>query len=377
MAAARLVDELTKAAQGRYAIAVIGDEPRLAYNRVLLSSVLAGETASHDIELRPATWWRDRGVTLKYGCRATEIDVGRRELKIAGEESIAFSRLVLTIGSSALRLSVPGADLAGVHTFRDTRDVDLLLTLAAQKKRVVVVGGGLLGLEAAYGLAKAGASVTLVHLMDRLMERQLDAPAAELLKSLVERKGIKVLLNANTARLHGEAVIFAAGIRPNVTLAKDAGIPVNRGIVVDDYLQTGAPDIFALGECAEHRGICYGLVEPAYEQARVLAQHLAGKAAAYQGSVVATNLKVSGVSVFSAGDFIGADGSEAILLSDIRHGTYKKLVIADGRLAGAVLIGDVGDALWYLELIRTRKPIAGIRADMIFGRSLALPSKAA
>jgi nitrite reductase (NADH) large subunit len=373
---------------------VIGDEPRLAYNRVLLSSVLAGETASHDIELRPASWWRDRGVTLKYGCVATEIDVGRRELKIANEESIGFSRLVLATGSTPLRLNVPGAGLAGVHTFRDSRDVDLLLTLAAQRRRVVVVGGGLLGLEAAYGLAKAGASVTLLHLMDRLMERQLDAPAAELLKSLVERKGIKILLNANTARLHGEkrvegieltdgrridadAVIFAAGIRPNIALAKEAGIPVGRGIVVDDHLQTGAPDIFALGECAEHRGICYGLVEPAYEQARVLARHLAGCAAAYSGSVVATNLKVSGVSVFSAGDFIGAEGSETIVLNDVRHGTYKKLVIADGRLIGAELIGDVGDALWYLELIRGREPIAGIRNRMMFGRSLALSSEAA
>jgi nitrite reductase [NAD(P)H] large subunit len=394
MAAARLVDELTKRAQGRYAIAVVGDEPRLAYNRVLLSSVLAGETASHDIELKPAGWWRERGVTLKYGCLATEIDVGRRELRIANEENIAFSRLVIATGSTPLRLNVPGADLAGVHTFRDSRDVDLLLTLAAQKKRVVVVGGGLLGLEAAYGLAKAGTTVTLVHLMDRLMERQLDAPAAELLKSLVERKGIKVLLNANTARLDGErrveaielidgrrieadAVIFAAGIRPNVALAKDAGIPVNRGIVVDDCLQTGAADIFALGECAEHRGICYGLVEPAYEQARVLAQHLAGGAAVYSGSVVATNLKVSGVSVFSAGDFMGADGAETIVLNDSRAGTYKKLVVSDGRLTGAVLVGDVGDALWYLELIRGREPIARIRPDMMFGRSLAIRSEAA
>jgi nitrite reductase (NADH) large subunit len=226
------------------------------------------------------------------------------------------------------------------------------------------------------------------------MERQLDRPAAELLKSLVECKGIEVLLNANTAQLHGErrvdgveladgrridaeAVIFAAGIRPNVTLAKDAGIPVNRGIVVDDCLQTGAPDIFALGECAEHRGICYGLVEPAYEQARVLAQHLAGKRAGYGGSVVATNLKISGVSVFSAGDFMGAQGSEAIVLDDARGGTYKKLVISDGRLTGAVLVGDVGNALWYLELIRSRQPIARIRKDMMFGRSLANRAEAA
>jgi nitrite reductase (NADH) large subunit len=394
MAAARLVDDLTKTAQGRYAIAVIGDEPRLAYNRVLLSSVLAGETGSHEIELKPAAWWRDRGVTLKYGCLATEIDVGRRELKIANEESIAFSRLVLATGSTPLRLNVPGAGLAGVNTFRDSRDVDLLLTLAAQRKRAVVVGGGLLGLEAAYGLAKAGAAVTLVHLMDRLMERQLDAPAAELLKYLVERKGIKILLNANTARIHGEthvegveltdgrridadAVIFAAGIRPNIALAKEAGIPVNRGIVVDDHLQTTVPGVFALGECAEHRGICYGLVEPAYEQAQVLSRHLAGRAAAYQGSVVATNLKVSGVSVFSAGDFIGADGTETIVLSDFRHGTYKKLVISDGRLSGAVLVGDTGDALWYLELIRGREPIARIRSRMMFGRSLAIKAEAA
>jgi nitrite reductase (NADH) large subunit len=389
MAAARLVDELAKSALGRYAIAVIGDEPRLAYNRVLLSSVLAGETASHDIELKPANWWRDRGVTLKYGCAVGEIDVGRRELKIANEESVSFSKLVLATGSTPLRLNVPGVELPGVNTFRDSRDVDLLLTLAAAKKRVVVVGGGLLGLEAAYGLAKAGAPVTLVHLMDRLMERQLDASAGALLKSLVEKKGIKVLLNANTAcilgerrvegvelndgrRIEADAVILAAGIRPNIALAKEAGIPVNRGIIVDDRLQTGADGIFALGECAEHRGICYGLVEPAYEQAKVLAQHLAGRAAVYGGSVVATNLKVSGVSVFSAGEFLGSDRSEAMVLNDVKRGTYKKLVIEDGRLTGAVLVGDTADALWYLEMIRKREKIAGVRKDMMFGRPAAL-----
>ncbi len=252
----------------------------------------------------------------------------------------------------------------------------------------------MLGLEAAYGLAKAGAPVTLIHLTDRLMDRQLDAQAGALLKALVERKGIRILLNANTARIHGskrvegveltdgqmleaDAVIFAAGIRPNVSLAKEAGIHVNRGVVVDDHLQTGAENIFALGECAEHRGICYGLVEPAYEQAKVLARHLAGSASAYAGSVVSTNLKVSGVSVFSAGDFMGADGSETIMLRDIKHGTYRKLVIAEGRLTGAVLVGDTSDALWYLELIRTRQSIAGIRSDMMFGRAPAVPAKAA
>jgi nitrite reductase (NADH) large subunit len=394
MAAARLVDELARTSLGRYAVAVIGEEPRLAYNRVLLSSVLAGETASHDIELKPATWWRDRGVTVKYGCRVTEIDVGRNELRIAGDESVEFSRLVLATGSTPLRLNVPGCDLPGVHTFRDSRDVDLLLSLAARRKPVVVIGGGLLGLEAAYGLAKAGAPVTLLHLMDRLMERQLDAPAADLLKTLVERKGIKVLLKADTARIHGrarvegveladgclidaDAVVFAAGIRPNTALAKEAGISVNRGVLVDDHLQTSARNIFALGECAEHRGICYGLVEPAYEQAGVLARHLAARDAAYQGSVVATNLKVSGVNVFSAGEFLGSDACESILLSDARRGTYKKLVIQGGRLAGAVLIGDTADALWYLEMIRSRKPVAAIRREMMFGRAFAPAPKAA
>jgi nitrite reductase (NADH) large subunit len=388
MAAARLVDELAKSSLGRYAIAVIGDEPRLAYNRVLLSSVLAGEATSQEIELRPAAWWRDRGVTLKYGARATSVDLAAREVTTSTGKRVGFSKLVFATGSSALRLPVPGGDLAGVHVFRDSHDVDRLIELAEQKKRVVVVGGGLLGLEAAYGLAKAGADVTLIHLMDRLMERQLDGPAAELLKILVERKGVKILLNANTARIHGadaverveladgrmldvDAVIFAAGIRPNTSLAKEAGVAVNRGIVVDDAMATETDGVFALGECAEHRGTCYGLVEPAYEQAKVLARHLAGEAAAYTGSILSTNLKVSGVSVFSAGDFMVAEGSETLLLSDARRGTYKKLVIAGGKLTGAVLVGDTSDALWYLELIRSGADVSGFRADMMFGRPVA------
>lgn len=388
MAAARLVDELAKSSLGRYAIAVIGDEPRLAYNRVLLSSVLAGEATSEEIELKPAAWWRDRGVTLKFGARATAVDLAAREVTTSTGKRVGFSKLVFATGSSALRLPVPGGDLTGVHVFRDSHDVDRLIELAEQKKRVVVVGGGLLGLEAAYGLAKAGADVTLIHLMDRLMERQLDGPAAELLKTLVERKGVKILLNANTARIHGDdaverveladgrmldadAVIFAAGIRPNTSLAKEAGVSVNRGIVVDDAMATESDGVFALGECAEHRGTCYGLVEPAYEQAKVLARHLAGGAAAYTGSVLSTNLKVSGVSVFSAGDFMATDGSETLLLSDARRGTYKKLVIAGGKLTGAVLVGDTSDALWYLELIRGGADVSAFRADMMFGRPIA------
>jgi nitrite reductase (NADH) large subunit len=388
MAAARLVDELAQCALGRYAIAVIGDEPRLAYNRVLLSSVLAGEATHDEIELRPASWWRDRGVTLKYGATATSIDMAAREVRTSTGKLVPFSKLIFATGSSALRLPVPGADLSGVHTFRDSRDVDGLLELAAQKKRVVVIGGGLLGLEAAYGLVKAGAHVTLIHLMDRLMERQLDAAAAALLKTLVERKGVSVLLDSNTAnifgdgrvqgvelkdgrRLEADAVIFAAGIRPNASLAQESGVAVNRGIVVDDRMATDTPGIFALGECAEHRGTCYGLVEPAYEQAKVLATNLAGLSAAYEGSVLATNLKVSGVSVFSAGDITAAEGSETLVLNDLRRGVYKKLVISDGRLTGAVLVGDTRDALWYLDLIRGGADVAPLRADLMFGRAIA------
>ncbi len=390
MAAARFAEEMAKRALGRYAIAVIGDEPRLAYNRVLLSSVLAGETTSQEIELKSAAWWRDRGVTVTYGCAATAIDLAQRTVQLADGASVGFSKLVIATGSTPLRLTVPGADLPGVHTFRDSRDVDRLLKLADAKTRVVVVGGGLLGLEAAYGLAKAGAKVTLIHLMDSLMERQLDAPAAALLKQLVEQKGIEILLGANTKQVLGsehvqgieladgrtiaaEAVIFAAGIRPNVALAKAAGVPVNRGIVVDDQLRTGSADVYALGECAEHGGTCYGLVEPAYEQARVLADHLADGSSGYSGSVMATNLKVSGVSVFSAGDFQGAADTELLLFNDARRGTYKKLVVKDGVLAGAVLVGDTQDALWYLDLIRTQTPITAMRSAMMFGRSLALP----
>lgn len=388
MAAARLAQEIAARALGRYAVAIIGDEPRLAYNRVLLSSVLAGEIASQDIELQPARWWRDRGVTLSYGRAATSVDLQSRRVVLADGRLVPFSKLVFATGSQPLRLTVPGADLPGVHTFRDSRDVDLLLKLASEQKRVVVIGGGLLGLEAAYGLAKAGALVTLVHLMDRLMERQLDAPAAGLLKRLVEQKGIDIRLNASTKEIVGEtrvervvladgtniaadAVIFAAGIRPNAALAQIAGIATNRGIVVDDRLATSVDGVYALGECAEHRGTCYGLVEPAYEQAKVLADTLADRTSAYEGSVLSTNLKVSGVSVFSAGDFMGSEGTQAIVLNDPKGGTYKKLVVADGRLTGAILIGDTQDALWYLDLIRSGVSIASFRSDLMFGRVLA------
>lgn len=388
MAAQRLVEELAKRALGRYAIAVIGEEPRLAYNRVLLSSVLAREISRSDIELKPAQWWRDRGVTLLYGHSATAIDADIRRVRLAGGATLPFARLVLATGSRPLRLNVPGMDLPGVLTFRDLGDVAAIEAAAARGIKAVVIGGGLLGLEAAYGLAKAGAQVSVVHLMDRLMERQLDARAAQMLKQAVEARGIAVHLNAETAAIRGrqraeavalkdgpeieaDLVVVAAGIRPNIDLARTADLDIGRGIVVDDHLQTSKAGIHAIGECAEHRGVCYGLVEPAYEQARVLAAHLAGDGARYDGSVLATNLKVSGVNVFSAGDFLGSAGTEQIVLSDAGLRSYKKLVIEKGRLTGAVLFGDTADGLWYLDLIRAGGSIEGFRSDIVFGRALA------
>ena len=388
MAAARFADELSKRALGRYAIAVVGEEPRLAYNRVLLSSVLAGEVASSEIELKPQGWWRDRGITLRYGCRATAIDTHARTVALADGESLAFSKLVFATGSQPIRPALPGMALPGVITFRDINDIWSIWHRAGTGDRVVVIGGGLLGLEAAYGLAKAGARVTVLHLMDRLMERQLDPHAARMLQRAVEGMGIEVVLSADTAEISGtsrvegvtlkdgrtieaDAVVVAIGIRPSADLARDAGISVKRGIVVDDALETDVAGIHAIGECAEHRGVCYGLVEPAHEQARVLADRLAGRDARYAGSVLSTNLKVSGVNVFSAGDFLGADGTEEIVLSDPGIGLYKKLVIADGRLVGAVLFGDTADGLWYFDLIRSGADVEAMRDDLAFSRALA------
>ena len=388
MAAARLTEELSARALGRYAVAIIGEEPRLAYNRILLSSLLADEIAGADLELKPARWWRERGVTLRYGCAAETVDTAARTVTLADGRTLAFSKLVFATGSDPLKPSIPGVALPGVLTFRDIRDVDAMSAIAASGKRVVVIGGGLLGIEAAHGLAKRGARVTLVHLMDRLMERQLDARAAAMLKRAIEQRGVKILLSAETARIVGpfraggveltdgriidaDLVVIAAGIRPKADIAAAAGLNVNRGIVVDEHLRTSVADIHAIGECAEYAGQCYGLVEPAYEQARVLADHLAGGTARYDGSVPATNLKVSGVDVFSAGNFLGGPGCEEIVLSDPGLGIYKKLVIGGGKLTGAVLYGDTADGLWYFDLIHSGKPVESFRDDLVFGRALA------
>src|SRR5262245_31964328 len=387
MAAARLVEELTKRALGRYAVAVIGEEPRLAYNRVLLSALLAQEVGFAEIELKPAQWWRDHGVTLRYGMRASRVDPVARELTLSSGARLGFSKLVFATGSQPSKLDISGIDLPGVFTFRDIDDVKAIAKTAGT--RVVVIGGGLLGLEAAHGLAKARARVTVLHLMNRLMERQLDRPAARMLKRAVEARGIAVRLNADATRIIGDrrveavelrdggtmeadAVVVSVGIRANTELARAAGLTVDRGIAVDDHLETRGGGIPEVGECAEHRGLCYGLVEPAYEQAQVLARRLAGETASYRGSVPAANLKVAGVHVFSAGDFLAATaGAEEIVLSDPGFGVYKKLVIADGRLIGAVLFGDIADGPWYLELIRSGSSIERLRDDLVFGRTVA------
>jgi nitrite reductase [NAD(P)H] large subunit len=394
MASTRFVDELMQRARGRYSVIVIGAEPRLSYNRILLSSLLAGDVGEAAIELKPRGWWNGHGVTTAYGQPIASIDRRSRVVTLANGQNFTFSKLVLATGSLPIRLPKPGMDLQNVLTFRDLADVGAMRALMRQGARAVVIGGGLLGIEAAYGLAKAGVKVTLVHLMDRLMERQLDHRAALLLKRSIEAKGVEVLLGAKTMRVLGEDhatglelsggrllpadfVVCAVGIRPNAALAREAGLAVNGGIMVDDGLATSDPNIFALGECAEHRGCVYGLVEPANEQAKILTRRLAGdRNVAYLGSTPAASLKVSGVNVFSTGEFVEGPGSDVITLEDQGTQSYKKLVMRDGRLTGAVLFGDTADGPWYLDLVRSGADISEMRDLLAFGPALALPQAA-
>jgi len=392
MAGLRVVEELMRRAPERFAVTVVGKEPEPAYNRVLLSAVLAGDLTRDDARLRPVSWYDEHGITLVTGDSVTSVDLTARSAVLESGHALEWDRLVFATGSSAVRLPLPGIDLPGAATFRDFVDLDIIERLDGGRP-AVVIGGGLLGLEAAYGLARRGVNVTLIHLVDRLMERQLNAPAAALLRDAVEARGIHVVLGASTAAIEGQEraeavrltdgrvipadlVVCAVGIRPETTLASTASVACGRGIQVDDTLATSVDGVYAIGECAEHDGTCYGLVEPAYEQARVLADRLAGNDhARYTGSVVATNLKVSGVNVFSAGDFLDDDGCEAIVFRDPGVPSYRKLVLRrdndteSARLVGAVLFGDVTDSLWYLELIRTAMPVDHLRPDLIFGRA--------
>jgi len=314
------------------------------------------------------------------------LDSGARCVRLHNGRSIPFDILVLATGSDPITLSVPGSGLRDVATFRTLGDIAAFERFVADGRPAVVIGGGLLGIEAAYGLARRGVAVSLVHLADRLMERQLDAEGAALLAEAIKAKGVRVLLGANTRAIRGTSevaavelangrvlqcglVIMAIGIRPRVALAASGGLSTSRGILVDDRMETSLKGVFAIGECAEHRGICYGLVEPCYEHAKVAAGAITGESISYRGSVLATNLKVSGVPVFSAGDFEGA--GEAIIVRDVGVPAFRKLVTHDGRLRGAVLVGDVADASWYWELIRSGELVTAFRDALAFGRAFA------
>jgi nitrite reductase (NADH) large subunit len=386
MAGLKLLEELLAIAPDRFDITVVGAEPDPAYNRVLLSSLLANEVSAEDVLLKPREWYAAHAIELKTGHVAVELDTARRQITLRDCEVVPFDYLVLATGSDPIRLKLPGDGLAGVLTFRTLGDVTRLAA-ASQGVPAVVIGGGLLGIEAAYGLARAGVPVTLLHLMDRLMERQLDAEGAQLLKGALETEGIRVRLLAETHTIHGVSgaeaielvdgeriacglVVMAVGVRASTTLAETGGLLTDRGIIVDDQLQTSAHGIYAIGDCVEHRGTCYGLIEPAYEQARAVARRLCDQPVRYAGSVPATNLKVSGVPVFSAGDFEGA-GAEHIVVRDDGAPSYRKLVVRDGRLTGGVLVGDTHEAFWYADLIRASAPIASFRDALAFGQAFA------
>ena len=390
MAGIRTLEELLKLDRDLYDITVFGAEPYTNYNRILLSPVLTGEQTVQDIILNDKNWYRENSITLHLNCTVTQINRARREV-IADDGTVApYDRLLLATGSNPFVLPVPGNDLKRVITFREIRDVDLMIDAASKLKRAVVIGGGLLGLEAANGLAARGMEVSVVHLGTTLLDRQLDKAAAALLQKDLERRGLQFLMNRQTAAIVGDEegavrairfkdgsehatdlVVMAVGIRPNTDLAEKAGIHTERGIIVNDTLQTYDPSIYAVGECVSHRGMAYGLVAPLFEQAKVAANHLAFHGIGrYSGSAISTKLKVTGIDVFSAGDFIGNAGTEAITLADSVGGIYKKLVIKDDKLVGACLYGDTADGAWYLRLIREGASIAGRREHLMFGEGV-------
>ena len=386
MAGVRTLEELLKVDPDKYDITVFGAEPYGNYNRIMLSPVLAGEKTVEDIMLNDEQWYIDNNITLHKGTQVMEIDrVNRRVIARDGTTS-SYDRLLLATGSNPFMIPVPGKDKDGVIAFRDIQDVDTMLQAAGDYKKAVVIGGGLLGLEAANGLMKQGMDVIVVHLLDSLMERQLDKPASALLKASLEERGMTFLMEAVTEELIGngrvqgvrfkdgteieaDLVVMGVGIVPNAELAKNAGLHCERGIVVNDVMQTFDPAIYAVGECVQHRGIAYGLVAPLFEQGKVAANQLAGLGHAYyKGSVTSTKLKVTGIDLFSAGDFNEADGDEVMVLQDPGAGTYKKLVINDNRIKGAVLYGDTIDGTWYFQLMRECTSIADFRKTILFGQ---------
>ncbi|CAM2195237.1 Nitrite reductase [NAD(P)H] [Paraburkholderia kururiensis] len=389
MAGIRTLEELLAIAPDQYDITVFGAEPHPNYNRILLSPVLAGEQTFKDIVLNPLEWYAEQDIRLHLGKTIERIDRVRRIVFADDGTEAPYDRLLIATGSVPFILPVPGNTLEGVITYRDIRDTQAMIDAAEVKQHAVVIGGGLLGLEAANGLKLRGMDVTVVHLADTLLERQLDATAGKLLQRSLEARGLAFKLSKATTEILGneaghvsgvkfkdgetidaDLVVMAAGIRPNTTLAESCGLHCNRGIVVNDTLQTYDPRIYAVGECVSHRGIAYGLVAPLFEQAKVCANHLALMGiGSYKGSVLSTKLKVTGIDLFSAGEFNGGDGCEEIVLSDPAGGVYKKLVIKDDQLVGACLYGDTADGAWYFKLLREGRKLGELRDHIMFGES--------
>jgi len=387
MAGMRTVETLLELAPEAYDITVFGAEPHPAYNRILLSPVLAGEQSFDDTVLIPYAWYAARGITLHTGSPVVALGRGVREVRSAAGITARYDRLLLATGARPIVLPVPGHDLAGVLGYRDIADTDAMIAAARDGGPAVVIGGGLLGLEAANGLRARGMDVTVVHLMPTLMERQLDDTAGRLLQASLAARGIRFVLPATTRALLGDTaghvaaveladgsrlparlVVMAVGIRPEIALARAAGLQCRRGILVDDTLQTYDPRIYAVGECVEHRDRTYGLVAPLFEMAKVAANHLAARGhARYTGSVTSTKLKVTGIDLFSAGDFEGGADTDTIVLSDPRGGQYKKLVLREDKLVGTVLYGNTVDGAWYFQLMREGRQLADLRDRLIFG----------
>jgi nitrite reductase (NADH) large subunit len=389
MAGIRAVEELLALAPDLYDITVFGAEPHPNYNRILLSPVLAGEQTVEQIMLNDWDWYRKHSITLHAGKRIVDVDRrGRRVIADDGTQA-SYDRLLLATGSTPVMLPVPGADLPGVLAYRDIADTEQMIEACGRYRHAVVIGGGLLGLEAANGLKLRGMQVTVVHLMPWLMERQLDPTAAAMLREALQSRGLSFDLEARTQALRAgpdgrvaevvlndgrvlpaDLVVMAVGIRPSTELAQKIGLHVNRGVVVNDTMQTFDPRIYAVGECVNHRGIAYGLVAPLFEMAKVAANHLALMGIArYAGSMTSTKLKVTGIDLFSAGDFMGGPGCEEITLADPIGGVYKKLVIRDDRLVGACLYGDTADGTWYFRLLREGSSVSAIRDRLIFGEN--------
>jgi nitrite reductase (NADH) large subunit len=387
MAGMRTLEELLKTAPDMYDITVFGSEPYGNYNRILLSPVLAGEKAFPDILLNDEPWYAANGITLHKNCEITEIN--RRARKVVARDGTAasYDRLLLATGSNPFIIPVPGSNLPGVITFRDMNDVDTMISASKSLRHAVVIGGGLLGLEAANGLKQRGMHVTVVHLSRTLMDRQLDEVAGGMLHRSLEERGVEFLLGAETAEIIGkkrvqgvrfkdgrettaDLVVMAVGIRPNIDLAKKAGLYCERGIIVNDTLQTYDPSVYAVGECVQHRRQTYGLVAPLFEQAKVCADHLARLGIRrYQGSVTSTKLKVTGIDVFSAGDFTGNNQTESIVLQDPGAGVYKKVVLKDNRIQGAVMVGDTVDGAWYFQLMREGTDVSAFRTRLLHGQA--------